>query len=187
MPARNNSAYVVADLTRDTGFASATVHIDPTKWSSRRRNIVLRALNDGLTACGHETAHFIDCLTQAYGGRVQTMTKWNDSITVDCVKDEEVDNLIAYTCAWIRMKLANEPANNGFNGNYFNSRLRDWVSVVSKGHRPQTIPAPDISNGEKVAFVKQYLKDDDGTKTLRQSLARKIEQGETLSINVKAA
>ena len=104
MPARNNSAYVVADLTRDTGFASATVHIDPTKWSSRRRNIVLRALNDGLTACGQETAYFIDCLTQAYGGRVQTMTKWNDHITVDCVKEEEVDNLIAYTCAWIRTR-----------------------------------------------------------------------------------
>ena len=105
MPARNNSAYVVADLTRDTGFASATVHIDPTKWSSRRRNIVLRALNDGLTACGQETAYFIDCLTQAYGGRVQTMTKWNTHITVDCVKEEEVDNLIAYTCAWIRLAV----------------------------------------------------------------------------------
>ena len=187
MPARNNSAYVVADLTRDTGFASATVYIDPTKWSSRRRNIVLRALNDGLTACGHETAYFIDCLTEAYGGRVQTMTKWNDSITVDCVKDEEVDNLIAYTCAWIRLKLANEPAANGNGSYFFNSRLRDWVTAVSKGHRPQTIPAPEISNGEKVAFVKQYLKDDDGTKTLRQSLARKIEQGEVLSIQVKAS
>jgi hypothetical protein len=187
MPARNNSAYVVADLTRDTGFASATVHIDPTKWSSRRRNIVLRALNDGLTACGAETAYFIDCLTQAYGGRVQTMTKWNDHITVDCVKEEEVDNLIAYTCAWIRLKLANEPASNGFNGSYFNTRLSNWVEAVSGGERPNSIPAPDISNGEKVAFVKQYLKDDDETKTLRQSLARMIEQGETLSINVKAA
>ena len=71
--------------------------------------------------------------------------------------------------------------------NYFNSRLRDWVTAVSKGHRPQTIPAPDISNGDKVAFVKQYLKDDDETKTLRQSLARMIEQGEILSIQVKAS
>ena len=179
MPARNNSAYVVADLTRDTGFASATVHIDPTKWSSRRRNIVLRALNDGLTACGAETAYFINCLTQAYGGRVQTMTKWNDSITVDCVKEEEVDNLIAYTCAWIRITLA-----NARNTPYY---LENWLRQVSSGQRPNTIPAPDISNGEKVAFVKQYLKDDDETKALRQSLARMIEQGETLSINVKAA
>lgn len=178
MPARNNSAYVVADLTRDTGFASATVHIDPTKWSSRRRNIVLRALNDGLTACGEETAYFIDCLTQAYGGRVQTMTKWNDHITVDCVKEEEVDNLIAYTCAWIRLAMANGPT--GYH-------WERWLRNVSAGERPDTIPAPDISNGEKVAFVKQYLKDDDETKTLRQSLAQMIKQGETLSINVKAA
>ena len=178
MPARNNSAYVVADLTRDTGFASATVYIDPTKWSSRRRNIVLRALNDGLTACGHETAHFIDCLTQAYGGRVQTMTKWNDSITVDCVKEEEVDNLIAYTCAWIRLAMANGSARY---------HLENWLRVASNGQPLRTIPAPNISDREKVDFMKQYLKDDDETKTLRQSLARMIKQGKTLSINVKAA
>jgi hypothetical protein len=179
MPARNNSAYVVADLTRDTGFASATVYIDPTKWSSRRRNIVLRALNDGLTACGAETAYFIDCLTQAYGGRVQTMTKWNDSISVDCVKEEEINNLIAYTCAWIRLKYAGQQL--------YSYTLQQFVETVNDGGRPNTIPAPDISNAEKVAFVKQYLKDDAETTTLRQSLARKIEQGETLSINVKAA
>ena len=187
MTARNQSANVIAELTKDTGFASATVHIDPKKWSSRRRNIVLRALSDGLTACGQETAYFIDCLTQAYGGRVQTMTKWNSSLSTECVREEELDNLIAYTCAWIRLRLANEPASNGFNGSYFNTRLSNWVQAVSDGERPNTIPTPDISNGEKVAFVKQYLKDDDETKTLRQSLARMIEQGETLSINVKAA
>jgi hypothetical protein len=58
---------------------------------------------------------------------------------------------------------------------------------VVKGQRPNTIPAPNISNGEKIAFIKQYLKDDDATKETRWALARKIEQGETLSINVKAA
>jgi len=187
MPARNNSAYVVADLSRDTGFASATVHIDPTKWSSRRRNIVLRALNDGLTSCGQETAYFIDCLTQAYGGRVQTMTKWNNQINVDCVKEEEVENLIAYTCAWIRLKFRNAPTEYG--GIRINHYLESWLAKVGEEGISQihTIPAPEISNGEKVAFVKQYLKDDDETKTLRQSLARMIEQGEILSIQVKAA
>jgi len=178
MPARNNSAYVVADLSRDQGFSGATVHIDPTKWTSRRRNIVLRALNDGLTACGQETAYFIDCLTQAYGGRVQTMTKWSDHITVDCVKEEEVDNLIAYTCAWVRLAIANGSARY---------HLENWLRGVSNGQRPNTIPAPNISDREKVDFIKQFLKDDDETKTLRQSLARMIEKGETLSINVKAA
>ena len=180
MPARNNASYIAADLSRDTGFIGATVHINPTKWSSRRRNIVLRALHDGLTSCGADTAYFIDCLTQAYGGRVQTMTKWNDHITVDCVKDEEVDNLIAYTCAWIRMKLAGD-------GDFYNYTLSNWVESVSNGKRPTTIPTPNISDREKVDFIKQYLKDDDETKALRQSLARMIEQGETLSINVKAA
>ena len=177
MTARNNASYIAADLSRDTGFIGATVHINPSKWSSRRRNIVLRALNDGLTSCGHDTAYFIDCLTQAYGGRVQTLTKWNDSITVDCVKEEEVDNLIAYTCAWIRLAMANGSARY---------HLENWLRMASNG-RPNTIPAPNISNGEKVAFIKQYLKDDDETKDIREALARKIEQGETLSINVKAA
>ena len=179
MPARNNSAYVVADLTRDTGFASATVYIDPTKWSSRRRNIVLRALNDGLTSCGQETAYFIDCLTQAYGGRVQTMTSWNTSITTDCVREEEVENLIAYTCAWIRLRHTGQE--------FYDYNLQRFIEIVDNGERPNHIPAPNISSREQVDFIKQYLKDDDETKTLRQSLARMIEQGETLSINVKAA
>ena len=178
MPARNNASYVAADLSRDTGFIGATVHINPTKWSSRRRNIVLRALNDGLTACGHETAYFIDCLTQAYGGRVQTMTSWNTHITTDCVKEGEVDNLIAYTCAWIRLAMANGSARY---------HLENWLRMASNGQPLSTIPAPNISDREKVDFIKQYLKDDEETTTLRQSLARKIEQGEILSINVKAA
>jgi hypothetical protein len=178
MTARNNASYIAADLSRDTGFIGATVHINPTKWSSRRRNIVLRALHDGLTSCGHDTAYFIDCLTQAYGGRVQTITKWSNHITVECVKEEEVDNLIAYTCAWIRM---------GANNISQPFHLDNWLRGVVKGQRPNTIPAPNISNGEKIAFIKQYLKDDDETKEIRWALARKIEQGETLSINVKAA
>ena len=178
MTARNNASYIAADLSRDTGFIGATVHINPTKWSSRRRNIVLRALHDGLTSCGHDTAYFIDCLTQAYGGRVQTITKWSNHITVECVKEEEVDNLIAYTCAWIRM---------GANNISQPFHLDNWLRGVVNGQRPNTIPAPNISNGEKIAFIKQYLKDDDETKEIRWALARKIEQGETLSINVKAA
>lgn len=179
MTARNQSANVIAELTKDTGFASATVHIDPSQWSSRRRNIVLRALNDGITSCGAETAYFIDCLTQAYGGRVQTMTKWSNHFTADCVKEEELDNLIAYTCAWIRLAMAGD--------GYVPYHWQNWVVSVSGGERPNTIPAPQISDREKVEFIKQYLKDDDGTKAFRQSLARKIEQGETLSINVQAA
>ena len=70
---------------------------------------------------------------------------------------------------------------------YYSYTLSNWVESVSNGERPNSIPAPDISNGEKVAFIKQYLKDDDATKEIRWALARKIEQGETLSINVKAA
>ena len=187
MTARNNASLIAAELSKDTGFQSVTIDIDPTQWSSRRRNIVLRALNDGLTSCGHETAYFIDCLTQAYGGRVQTMTKWNNQINVDCVKEEEVENLIAYTCAWIRLKFRNAPTEYG--GIRISHYLESWLAKVSSEGVSQihTIPAPEISNGEKVAFVKQYLKDDDETKTLRQSLARMIEQGEILSIQVKAS
>jgi len=180
MPARNNAAYYVAELSRDQGFSGATVHVDPTKWTSRRRNIVLRALNDGLTSCGHDTAYFIECLTRAYGGSVQTLTKWSSSLSTECVKEEELDNLIAYTCAWIRIALANSPNRAPYH-------WQNWLRSVSNGQQPSTIPTPDISDREKVDFIKQYLKDDDETKTLRQSLARMIEKGETLSINVKAA
>jgi len=182
MAARNRTGYIVADLSRDTGFSSATIFIDPSKWSGRRRNIVVGALKNGLTSCGQETAYFIECLTEAYGGRVQTLTQNQNHIETSAVKDDEVDNLIAYTCAWIRIMFSTEMQT------YHNGHLSNWLNFAKDGRRPSTIPAPKISGAEQVAFIKQYLKDDDyTTKSLRVKLVHMIEQGEMLSINVKAS
>ena len=182
MTAMNKAAHIAAELSKDTGYVSTTVHIDPNKWSSRRRNIVVRALNDGITSCGSDTAYFIDALTQAYGGRVQTMSKWDNNITTDCVKEEEVDNLIAYTCAWIRLKAARQSDHFSY-GMY---RLDSFVNLVSCGVRPETIPAPEIKGKALSSFIKQYLKSNEEITQLRQDLAQKIERGEQLTINLQA-
>ena len=109
MTAMNRAAHVAAELSRDTGYISTTVHIDPTKWSSRRRNIIVG-----------------------------------------------------------------------------NSYLERFLDIVERGGIPESIPAPEIKSSEQGPFIKKYLKSDAGTIQLRQNLAQKIAQGETLTITVKA-
>mgnify|MGYP006079770239 CR=1 FL=1 len=185
MTAMNRAAHVAAELSRDTGYISTTVHIDPTKWSSRRRNIIVGALNSGLASCGSDTAYFIDALTQAYGARVQSMSKWNKSFTTQCIKEEEVDNLVAYTCVWIRLKFSREHHVYDVY-NYQNRNLERFLDIVERGGIPESIPAPEIKSSEQGPFIKKYLKSDAETIQLRQNLAQKIAQGETLTITVKA-
>lgn len=177
MPAMDRSIGLIGDLSRDPSFAGATLHLDPTLWTSRRRNIVLRALRDGVTSCGNDTATFIENLTRAYGSTIVAMTTWRNRIPVDAVKPEEVNNLVAYTCAWIKM------------GDYPREyHLHNWVRSVERGEAPNSIPAPRINNAaEKCAFIKQYLRDDDDALDVRQTLARKIENGEKLTITLQSA
>lgn len=180
MTARNNAAYYVAELSKDTGFAGATVTIDPKRWSTRRRNIILRALESGVATCGHETAWFIKYLTEAYGSTIETITKWSSHINIENVRQDKVEELLAYTCAWVKIKLASQGTD------YSTYHLSNWIEGVNRGMRPSTIPTPDISHSEKQAFIQQYLKADDTQRDVRQQLANSIEKGELLSIYVEA-
>tara|TARA_R110000764_G_scaffold96254_1_gene180324 strand:- start:442 stop:777 length:336 start_codon:yes stop_codon:yes gene_type:complete len=110
------------------------------------------------------------------------MSKWNKSFTTQCIKEEEVDNLVAYTCVWIRLKFSR--VHHVYN--YQNSYLERFLDIVERGGIPESIPAPEIKSSEQGPFIKKYLKSDAETIQLRQNLAQKIAQGETLTITVKA-
>lgn len=188
MTARNNASLIAAELSKDTGFAGVTIDIDPREWSTRRRNIILRALKHGITECGYETGYFIKCLTQAYGASVQTMTQWSRDLQSDCINPDKFDELVAYTCAWIKIQLAGFKANDWDSTDYYRkSVLSNWVEGVNRGHRPSTIPAPNVgSPSEKAEFINKYLKKDDTELEFRDALVRKIERGEMLSIYLEA-
>jgi len=184
MPAMNPAIGTIADVSRDPSFAKATISLDTSKWTSRRRNIVLRALRDGIANCGHETARFIKHLTDGYGVTVQTSTKWNPQIDVGAVKPEEVDNLVAYTCAWIKLEESRQDSNRYYHHTWY---FRHFLEDVAAGRTPHSIPLPsNLSQREQTDFIKQYLRDDTDTKDVRQQLADKINNGETITLTVDA-
>lgn len=182
MPAMNPAINTIAAVSRDPSFAKATISLDTSKWSGRRRNIVLRALRDGVTNCGHDTAQFIKHLTDGYGVTVQTASKWCPTIDLAAVKPEEVDNLIAYTAAWIKMETAQKDIYHGYTWYY-----RHFLHAIQNGEKPDEVPLPsNLSDRQKTDFIKQYLRDDDETKGVRQQLADKINNGETITLTVDA-
>ena len=182
MTARNRAAYDIADITRDQGFTGATVHIHPTKWTSRRRNIILRALRDGVSTAGDKTSDFIERLTRAYGSTVINASH-TDMIPLDAVRDDQHEAMLAYTAAWVKITLSQIGEVNRWD--YRNNMLRRWMERMELGDTMDCFPLPHISPQARVAFIKEYLKDDEDS--IRTQLADKIEAGEELTIFVEAA
>ncbi len=181
MTARNSASYDIADISRDQGFAGATVHIHPTKWTTRRRNIIVRALRDGLSTAGYETSHFIERLTRAYGSTIANLSF--DMIPLDAIRDDKREAMLAYTAAWVRIKLSQTGEVKRWHCN--NYLIREWMARVEAGEIIFSFPLPQIPRQERASFIKEYLKDDEYS--IRTQLADKIEAGEELTIFVEAA
>lgn len=181
MTARNSVAYDIAEITRDQGFTGATVHIHPAKWTTRRRNIILRALRDGLSTAGHETSSFIERLTRAYGSTITNLSF--DMIPLDAVREDKREAMLAYTAAWVRIKLSQTGEVKSWR--YSNYLIQKWMKCVEAGDTIYSFPLPQIPPQERAAFIKEYLKDDEDS--IRTQLADKIEAGEELIIFVEAA
>ena len=181
MAARNPVANNIANITRDQGFTGATIHIHPANWTSRRRNIILRALRDGLSTAGYETSEFITELTRAYGSTVINATL-NNMVPLDAIRDDKQEAMLAYTAAWV--KLAQSQGNlKGWS--YHNYLCRHWLERMETGADMDEFPTPNLPPKERAEFIKEYLKDDEDS--IRAQLADKIEAGEELTIFVKAA
>jgi hypothetical protein len=166
----------IAGLARDSGFVGATVHVDTSKWSSRRRNIVIAALRDGVSTAGRDTSRLISHLTRAYDCVVVSATA---SIPLRAIRDDKKDALLAYTTAWVKIQRSQQNCNtlNSYAVHRFVRRMETGLGISS-------LPFPDIPLGERAAFIKEYLKDDEGSK--RSQLADKIKARETLTIFIKA-
>jgi len=182
MTARNSAAYDIADITRDQGFTGATVHIHPTKWTSRRRNIILRALRDGLSTAGYDTSRFIEQLTRAYGSTVINAAQGNN-IPLDAVRDDKREAMLAYTAAWVKIKLSKVNDSNRWDYDIY--LISRWMESMEAGNILTSFPLPKMAPQDRVAFIKEYLKDDEDS--IRTQLADKIEAGEELTSFVEAA
>jgi hypothetical protein len=146
---------------------------------------VLESIRTGVAACGHQTSHMIREMLRSLGSDIQQVTKWNAGISPEMVKPEMLDDLLAYTSAWIKLTINfNEPAR------YYDSlwQLRSFIERIDAGHRPYNIPLPThLSDAEKREYAAKYLKDPSETDRIaRDFLIAKITTGETIQIKFAA-
>lgn len=174
-----------SQFARDLAVTTTTVSLDTSKWSSRKKNIVLDAVRTGVAACGWQTGHLVREMMQALGSDVQHVTKWSNTIDTALVKPEMLEDLIAYTCAWI--KLTAEPVNE--RGHYYQHwHASHFVEQVDKGSTPKYIPLPThLSDAEKREFAAKYMRDPSETDRIaRDTLIAMITNGETIGLKFSA-
>jgi hypothetical protein len=176
-----NRLYVMSAnaLTKDKAVSQIEVSLDTSKWSSRKRNIVVNSLRTGVAACGWVTAELIETLSGSVGASVNTISRWKNYVYADEVRPEMLDELLAYTAAWLRMDRAAYPENYKI-GLYYRA-----LEALDRGERLYTIPLSDsMSYDEKREFIHKYLKASEDRKSdaLERMIAA-IEAGETLKIS----
>jgi len=180
----NERLYVMSanELTKDKAVTRVTVELDTSKWSSRKRNIITSSLEKGVAACGWETASIAAHLAMTVGHHVNTISRWKNYVLVDEVLPHKLDELLAYTAAWIRIK----EANGGYVSQY--SWIRDpevtALEAIERGVTPKHIPLNNaMTYDEKREFIHKYLKVSEVLeKEAVTRLVNSIKAGETLTI-----
>jgi hypothetical protein len=104
-------------------------------------------------------------------------------IPLDAIRDDKQEAMLAYTAAWIKIKLSKEDESLYWRYQFY--VISRWIKRVEAGETITEFPLPKLSPQERVAFIKEYLKDDEDS--IRTQLADKIEAGEELTIFIKAA
>ena len=167
-------------LTKDKSVSTVVVTLDTAQWSSRKKNIVIAALQQGITACGHNTSQLVSSLCEVAGAQVESICRWNHDISVEAVKPEKLDALIAYTCAWIRLRGNDMPSYSGLLKEMF-------IETVARGEHPDYIPLPSfLSATEQVEFIKEYLRDrTDLEFEAAQRLIALIQKGEPITVTYR--
>jgi hypothetical protein len=103
-------------------------------------------------------------------------------IPLDAIRDDKQEAMLAYTAAWVKLS---QSQGNLKGWSYHTYMSRRWLERMETGVDVDEFPLPKLSPQERVAFIKEYLKDDEDS--IRTQLADKIEAGEELTIFIKAA
>ena len=177
-------------IGRSEALVTVTAEIDPTRWSSRKKNIILNALRTGVISCGRETARFIEDLVSSFcDDSIPSLSYWHTCLETKYVKPERCEELIAYTCAWIRLKKANfKPKNNYSRAlNWAEQRFIDTIDgkVTSNSYLrsfSDEIPLPShLTHKERGEFIQEYIVEPDESQVKqREALAQMIERNEPI-------
>lgn len=167
-------------LGKDPAVSQIAVTLDPTRWSKRKQNIIVESLLTGVAACGSATAWLVSQLSAAAGSKTLTVTKWSNNIQSEFVKPDKLDDLLAYTSAWLRIKHASE-GNRRRSGTYAEE---SFLRQVDAGQTPYYIPLPNnLTPDEQRAFVTEYMRDaSEQEVAARQRIADMIRNGEPITV-----
>jgi len=170
-------------LTKDKAVTGVSVTIDTSQWSVRKKNIIRKSLRSSIAACGYEMAELVDALAQSIGRRVNTIGRNTGTINLDDIKPERRGELLAYTAAWCRLRLANaESVHRHHFGSYWERR---FVDHLDKGTPIDHIPLDRAMNFDATRdFVHEYLiaSDQPDNDDEVEALIAAIDNGEMITI-----
>lgn len=173
--------------------ARVEMEFDTSRWSSRMKNIIVKAIDTGVANCGWETAWWIEHFLKHHG--LDTLNHggyWNRDLPLKMIKPDKIEEAVAYVAAIVKMN-----PDDGYRGsNYWLERLSDkGISKLSNEEiRKQglwqtegitDIPIPrTFDNKDKDKFLKDYLKPIDEQQAIKRAeLINSVRSGSMLSIS----
>jgi len=187
---RNNKIIrrVNGRIGKDKAVTQIDITIDMAQWSTRKRNIIIDAVENNVVSCGAETSELVHDLLSAFGGgRAAHMTHYKRHVTIEEIDPEKVQDCIAHVAAMLKLEDAAEerPALYA----YYRGFVRDrFDRAVEEGAVPYYFPLPRYMTQEQRAdFARAYMKTPDERENLaRQRLVEAVRNGETVTVNLQA-
>mgnify|MGYP006883076433 CR=1 FL=1 len=160
-------------IAKNESISGIELTLDPTKWSKRMTNIVVRAVNTGIADCGYDTSRFIETLLNTYGLGTERVHRWNANMKTSMIKPEKLEEAKAYVAALIKLR-----DNTSWEEDYF-------MRMTDKGEELYKIPIPsNFDAKDKRKFLNDYIKDqDEQEQILRADLIDNIRSGSPLKIS----
>ena len=177
-----NKLYITSAnaLTKDKAVTSVSVTIDTALWSTTKKNIIIKALTSGVSSCGYATGELVRHLSQLIDAEVPHINTWHQTIPTTCVNPDMLDELIAYTSAWLRVT----PQKNHRGVWAINTFFR----AVAAGEYPGFIPLPrSLTKDEQREFIEKYLRSKtDVQNEATQYLIDMIRNGKQITVNYRS-
>lgn len=162
-------------VSKDEAVDSINVTIDTSKWSKRKQNIIVRAIDTAVADCGWDTGVFVKALTNSYGIGTQRISKWNTSIDRALINPDKFVEVCAYIAAMVRMR----------EGGPVSWDETNFLRSLDDGNTPPHVPLPkEFSREDRALFLRDYLKPQaEADKVIRTKLINDIRSGHKLTIS----
>lgn len=152
-----NEVYDAFSVAKNQAVSNIELTFDPSQWSVRMKNILVKAIDTGVADCGYETARWVNNFLEKFGLGTQEMHYWRAEMDVKMIKPERVEEAKAYVAALIRLR-----------GDGMTSWTEDiFLRYLADGEEITRIPLPrTFSRADRQKFVDDFLKDQDETEQL---------------------